>query len=201
MGMYLCLTSLSDANIERVLRDPPLIWKVVAPEDPDFYVDARVAEPSPGLLARFFGSRRGTQSTGAFVFPPPEGVVCDLDKSWDGIHYLLTCGGSGGESRLDFLKAGGRAVGDIDVGFGPARVFSSAEARHVCVALRSLPDEALEARFQPEEMMARRVDPEIWTRSTPDDDPLEYLIENVHALRRFLDQAVAQRLGFVVHVQ
>ena len=41
MGMVLELTTLADENIERILADPPLIWRVVAPDEPEFYEAAR----------------------------------------------------------------------------------------------------------------------------------------------------------------
>jgi hypothetical protein len=33
--MCLCLVGLSDENAKRLLADPPLIWKLVAPDDPE----------------------------------------------------------------------------------------------------------------------------------------------------------------------
>ncbi len=41
MGMVLGLTMLGDQNIERLLSDPPLIWRVLAPDDPDLYEASR----------------------------------------------------------------------------------------------------------------------------------------------------------------
>ena len=41
MSMILALRTLSDSNINKVVNDPPLIWKVVAPDDPEFYESAR----------------------------------------------------------------------------------------------------------------------------------------------------------------
>ena len=51
----------------------------------------------------------------------------DIDKAWHGIHYLLTGTAWEGAAPLNFLVAGGRPVGDVDVGYGPARAFSGAE--------------------------------------------------------------------------
>jgi hypothetical protein len=46
----------------------------------------------------------------------------DVDKAWHGIHFLLC--GQAWESPfpLGFIL-GGEEVGDVDVGYGPARVF------------------------------------------------------------------------------
>ena len=35
MGMVAGLTMLADPSIERLPSNPPLVWKVVAPDDPD----------------------------------------------------------------------------------------------------------------------------------------------------------------------
>lgn len=53
----------------------------------------------------------------------------DVDKAWHGIHFLL-CGNTWeGEHPLNFVVCGGQYVGDVDVGYGPARVYMSAEKK------------------------------------------------------------------------
>ncbi|HEX5052389.1 MAG TPA: YfbM family protein [Planctomycetota bacterium] len=200
MGMCLGLATLSDANIERVLRDPPLVWCVVAPDDPEPFEEARAARQKPTLWSLLFGRRRQAAAAGGLELRPPEGAGTDLDKAWHGIHYLLTGTASAGDPPLDFLVAGGRAVGDIDVGYGPARVFTREQTRSACDALRAVTDEDLRARFDPADMLAKEIYPEIWDRAPEHDDTLGYLIENVQTLRRFLEQAVAQDLGMVVYL-
>jgi hypothetical protein len=56
-------------------------------------------------------------------------------------------------------------------------------------ALRVLSDDDLRARFNPSDMIAKEIYPEIWDRSPADDDTLGNLIEYVQELRRFLDPA------------
>lgn len=41
MSMILELHTVSDANLPRVLADPPLVWKVVSPDDDGMYEAAR----------------------------------------------------------------------------------------------------------------------------------------------------------------
>jgi hypothetical protein len=53
MGMYLGFTTISDENIARLFAFPPLIWKFIAPDDPDLF-EEEVAKHRPGLLARLF---------------------------------------------------------------------------------------------------------------------------------------------------
>lgn len=198
MGMCLGLATLSDADIERVIGDPPLIWRVIAPDDPEMFEQARAAQSKPSLLSRLFG-RRSASSTEADS-NVSAGDLSDLDKAWHGIHYLLTGSAYEGDAPLDFLVAGGREVGDIDVGYGPARVLTSAETRRVRDALRLLDDETLRSRFDPRDMMEKEIYPEIWDRPPADEDTLGYLIDNLQVLRTFLDKAVAQNVGLVLYL-
>src|SRR5690349_11334743 len=48
----------------------------------------------------------------------------DLDKAWHGLHFLLTGTDWGGTPPLNFIVAGGETIGDVDVGYGPARAFT-----------------------------------------------------------------------------
>ena len=57
MSMILGLVTLGDTNISRVLADPPLIWKVIAPDDPEIYAQAR--EDTLGSLIEYYRILRG----------------------------------------------------------------------------------------------------------------------------------------------
>src|ERR1700691_2716073 len=71
----------------------------------------------------------------------------DVDKAWHGIHFLLTGTAWEGTPPLDFIVRGGQEVGDVHVGYGPARAFTSAEVRKIADALRPLSPAELERRF------------------------------------------------------
>jgi hypothetical protein len=73
---------LEEEVIERLLADPPLVWQILEPDDPNAV------------------------------------AAGDLEKSWQGIHYLLTGTAWEGDPPLNFLLAGGREV-DIEIGLGP----------------------------------------------------------------------------------
>jgi hypothetical protein len=200
MSMCLGLVALSDANIARVLADPPLVWRVVAPDDPEAFEGARAAQAKPSLFSKLFGNARHTDGLSDLEMSPPEGISADIEKAWHGIHYLLTGTAWEGEHPRNFLVSGGKEVGTIDVGYGPARVLTAAKTREVRDALMALSDEDLKARFDPEDMLAKQVYPEIWERDPEEDDTLGYLMENVQTLRGFLNQAVDKGLGIVVYL-
>ena len=203
MGMTVSLASVSDATIARLLKDPPLVWQVFAPDDPEAFARAleEAAERSrPGFFARLFGAR------GPVEAPPPasltlsdgEGQIVDVDKAWHGIHYLLTGTADDGEPPLNFLVAGGTDVGDEDVGYGPPRAYTSAQARVIATALASVSDDELRGRFDPRGMMAATVYPEIWDRDPADDDTLGYLMDGVASLRAMLATVASNGHGLLV---
>jgi hypothetical protein len=198
MSMCLGLVALSDANIARVLEDPPLVWRVIAPDDPEPYQAARAEQTKPSLLSKLFGG--AARRLPDLEMSGDEGLSTDLDKAWHGIHYLLTGTAWEGEHPHNFLLGGGTEVGTIDVGYGPARVLTAAETREALEALRQIGDADLRARFDPKDMLAREIYPEIWARKPEEEDTLGYLMEYFETLRGFLDQVVDAGLGVVVYI-
>src|ERR1700733_10559446 len=95
-------------------------------------------------------------------------VLLDVDKAWHGIHFLLNGEAWEGTPPLDFI-VGGQAIGDIDVGYGPARGFSADEVAAIAAALHPITAETLRARFDPAAMMAADIYPTIWDRKPEDD--------------------------------
>src|SRR5260370_19668019 len=57
-----------------------------------------------------------------------------LKKAWHAIHFVLTGSRLGGDEPLNFLVSEGTPVGEVDVGFGPARVLSSQHVRSRALA-------------------------------------------------------------------
>ena len=206
MGMVLSLGSVSDATIQRLLADPPLVWQIIAPDDPDVYARARregADRNRPGFFARLFGAPATTGPTPAAP-PPPlalsdgEGLIADLDKAWHGIHFLFTGSADDGRPPLNFLVAGGTEVGEEDVGYGSARAFTAAETREIATALATVSDDELRGRFAPKAMMAADIYPGIWDRDPDDDDTLGYLIEYVGTLRETLATVTGHGHGLMV---
>jgi len=202
MGMCLALATVRDENISRMLADPPLVWRVIAPDDPEMYEEARKSDSAePSLLGRLFGAKaRAASPTTDLVLADGEVVATDLDKAWHGIHYLLTGVDGDGAPPLNLLVAGGQYVGTVDVGYGPARVLRPREVQEAHRALELLSDEELRRRFLPADMMKKGIYPEIWDRDPEQDDTLGYLMEYVGTLRSFLAQASRDGRGIVVYL-
>jgi hypothetical protein len=200
--MVLGITQLDDRTIERVVADPPLVWLVVAADDRERYERARQDErrlQRPGFIARLFGAASPPPPPDAPVFAlgDGEGKEIDVDKSWHGMHYLLTRSAEGGTPPLDFLLEGGRTVGDEDVGYGPAWVFTAAETRGIAAAVAGISDEELRARYDPRAMDAADVYPSrIWVRDG--DEALDYVMEYIAILRATLQEAVEMNRGLML---
>src|SRR5688572_14645884 len=201
MGMVLGITQLDDRTIERLVADPPLVWLVVAADDHEQYERARQDErrlQQPGFIARLFGGAPPPPPAAPpFALGDGEGKEIDVDKSWHGMHYLLTGSAEGGTPPLDFLLEGGRIVGDEDIGYGPARVFTAAETRSIAAAVAAISDKELRARYDPSAMDAADVYPSlIWVRDG--DEALDYVMEYIAILRGTLAEAVEMKRGLML---
>ena len=200
MSMILGILALRDANLQRLLDDPPLVWQAIAPDDPEIYDKARAEQSKGGRLMRLLGRATPAKPVPDLELTPEEGLTTDLDKAWHGIHYLLTRTAWEGEPPGNFLVTGGREVGDLDVGYGPARVLTSTETRAARDWLNNIEEDELRSRFNPEDMLAKEIYPDIWARDPEEDDTLGYLVEYARTLRGFLNQAVDEGLGIVVYL-
>lgn len=121
-----------------------------------------------------------------------------LGKAWHGIHYLLTESPGKASLPLGFIFSGGEKLGDVDLGYGPARSFDPEGVRQIASALRSIQDHHLRDHYDPDEMEEVNVYPTIWTRDG--DDGLDYLLENYQALERFLWSTADSGNALIIYV-
>lgn len=201
MSMILELHTVSDANLIRVLADPPLVWKVVSPDDDGMYEAARaeagVAEA--GFFQRLFGRpARAKASAVDFLLAPGEVDTIDLDKAWHGIHFLLTGTAWEGEPPLNFLMQGGTVIGEVEVGYGPARGMTAAEVQAVAAALAGIDEAFMRARFDPAQMTQLDIYPGIWDRDPAEDDSFGYCMEYFGELRTFVMRAAERGAGLII---
>jgi hypothetical protein len=89
----------------------------------------------------------------------------DLGKTWHAIHFALTGSRLGGEAPLNFLIAEGTAVGDVDVGYGPARVLTSAQTRQLAQALVNIDADELSQRLDLAVLDGESIYPGGWRRN------------------------------------
>ena len=199
MGFYLSLAAVSDATIDRLVADPPLVMQIMLPGDPNAVASARERPSGPGLFGRLLGRKAP---------PPPEppplalrpgegdlGPEGNFEKSWHGFHYLLTGTAWEGDLPLNFLLVGGREL-DIEIGMAPPRAYSVAETRVIADALARLDDAELRRRYSPAEMMRLEIYPEVW--EGPGE--VDRLLEDMTGLRAALERVTRQGFGLLVMI-
>lgn len=202
MGIYLALYAVSDATIERLHADPPLAFRVMIPEEPEYEAKARLErQPRPGLLARLL---RGAKvepppSPPPFELAPDEGDLGsdgDFEKSWGGLHYLLTGTAWEGEPPLNFLMGGGREL-EVRDGESPVITHSNADTRRIADALNRLSDEEMRGRVNPAEMTRLEIYP-----SGDWDDPelVENILQDFRRLRQTVSDVAGRGLGLLVSI-
>lgn len=189
MSMIGNFRAASDDDIAALRERPSRVLRLLYNEDP--------SERRPILGGLFRGPRREAPDQWR---PSGDGEELDIDKAWQGIHFLLTGTSWEGDPPLNFVVSGGEWLGDIDVGYGPARSFMSDEVKAISDALERLPPESLRDRFDPKTMMEEGVYPEIWDRDPADDDTLGYLLEYYDDLRAFVRRRAEQGEGMIVYL-
>jgi hypothetical protein len=198
MSMILALHTVADATIDRLLADPPLLGLLIAPDDPEVYLELRGPRRRGGWLARLLGRGAPAPAIPSLALAEGEGLVADLDKAWHAIHFLLAGDPWAGAPPHSFLLAGGAEIGDLDIGYGPARALRAAEVAAAHAAVQAIPPEEFGRRFDPERLQAAEIYPSIWDRDPAEDDLLGFLLSYYEELQAFLAAAVEGQLGVVV---
>ena len=155
---------------------------------PDEELQALFANPARVeqlLYESFFGGLNGN------------GNELDVDKSWHGLHFLLTGSAWEGTLPLNFIAAGGKEVGD-DLGYGPARGLTGNEVRQIDAALQALPPAELGQRFDADRMTELEIYPFGWTQDP--DGEREYLLAFYTDLRGFVRRTAARGDALLVYL-
>jgi Domain of unknown function (DUF1877) len=118
----------------------------------------------------------------------------DLGKTWHAIHFVLTGSRLGGIEPLNFLVDEGTPIGDVDVGFGPARALSSQQVRAIATQLTT-PDEFAQ-RVNPRQLDAERIYPGGWQRNGSIKD----IADKYRQLRELIVRTADSGLGLVLYI-
>ena len=172
MSMLARLGAVNPAVADRLGGEPELIFDLLD-IDPDAARKAR-----RGLIARLIG-KLSAEAPRQRRLPPIADADCfDLDHHWHVLHYLFT--GTAWEGALPegFIAAAGAEIGDIDVGYGPARLFTPEEVRGIAAFLDRLTRDDLRRRYVPPEIAAA----EIYGSGTPDADDAEMHVDDLFSI-------------------
>ncbi len=194
MSMICCLRYVDDNEINRLLKEPKYIYEFV------------FGKPSPvkqrSFLSRLFTrkQKQESESESPEWVLSAEKIEADLDKAWHGIHFILTGTDWEVEEPWCYLVTGGETIGDVDVGYGPARALWAEDVRKFAESLEKIDTKKLRERFDPQKMMELDIYPTIWDRDPVEDDTLGYLIEYFHILRSFVKRAAEKGKGLIIYI-
>jgi Domain of unknown function (DUF1877) len=172
MSMLFSLRRVTQQALNDLIRDP---------SDIVFYLYGYEPEvPKPGFFARLLGAKTESPVKRTWVAPPDDQVL-DLDKNWHILHYLFCRQPWDGPLPQSTLMMGGVELGDIDVGYGPARGLRTDEIEAFLGFLESLKKEEFGRDVTSEEVEENEIYACEWS---PDDGQI--LWEYVDALKAFL---------------
>ena len=119
-----------------------------------------------------------------------------LEKSWHGIHYLLTGVAGGGRPPLSWAVLGDREIPEPErlMGHGPAHVLTAQQVSSVSKAVAKLNKEKFLRKFDSKAMKAARV----YGVSGAEDR--EYLWTYFQKLKAFYSQAAQQNNGVLSYL-
>jgi len=121
----------------------------------------------------------------------------DLGKTWHAIHFALTGSRLGGEAPLNFLVDEGTPVGDVDVGYGPARALTSAQVRELAAALGAVSPDALNDRLDVAMLDAESIYPGAWRRNGLGADAVT---ANFRAMRALILRLAEAGQGLLLYI-
>jgi hypothetical protein len=126
-------------------------------------------------------------------------AAISLEKSWHGLHFVLTGTASEGEPPLNFLVSGGDPVGDEDVGYGPARILGPTRVAVLDAALAGFPNGDFERNFDLAKLSAAEIYPDIWDE--PLDDLKQEYGEYLQEMRTHVHRAAQSGQALLVAIR
>lgn len=122
-----------------------------------------------------------------------------LEKSWHGLHFVLTGTAWDGQPPLNFLVTGGKPIGEEDVGYGPARLLDLTAVSTLAAALTSFTDAQFEKRFDLAALEREEIYPRIWDE--PRDDLLSEYGGYFQDLKAFVARAAKANQALIIAIQ
>jgi hypothetical protein len=120
-----------------------------------------------------------------------------LNKAWHAIHFALTGSRLGGDEPLNFLVSEGTPVGEVDVGYGPARVLSSGQVQALATALEALEPEEVAARVDLRQLDEEVIYPGNWQHNGLGVDSV---VGSYRDMRELVVRLADQGLGMVLYI-
>jgi hypothetical protein len=150
----------------------------------DAEIDRLLANPAEITRFLYGGDADGVERLG-------------LNKAWHAIHFVLTGSRLGGEEPLNFLVDEGTPVGEVDVGFGPARVLRSDQVRRIAAALAPIDPEEVARRVDVKRFDQEAIYPGRWQHNGMGVDEV---VTNYRAMRDLIVRVADKGQGLVLYI-
>lgn len=193
MGVCCVVYAVSDQNLDAILADPPLVWRVVEPDDDSSYLEALEAAARPSFMHRLLGRRAAPVEPKSLPLDGPQWRFVDLDKSWDGLNRVLTTLVPSAPAFFDAPTC----PGGIEVGYGPAMYQRSDVVSALATAWAGLSQADLRQALATTDFSGAYLEG-VWKQR--DGEALAYLSENFAGLQAFLALAQTHRLGTLIQM-
>lgn len=187
MSMIGMMRRVEAAELQALLADPGDAFWYIHGHEP--------YEPPPSLLQRIFAGRKPAVVREQPWTEPPASHLLDLGQSWHCLHFLYCGEPWESEFPAGFLLAGGEQVGDVDVGYGPARAYRPAELAQIDNFLDAISEQEMRARCDPTAMS----DAQIYGAVESDED-WPYLEVYLREIRTFVKNAASAAEGMLVYL-
>lgn len=129
-----------------------------------------------------------------------DGDKADLDKTWHALHFLFTGSNWEGDFPQGFLVSCGDEIGDVDVGYGPARSFSAAQVKEIAEFLARLDLTELKGNFDFAAMQELHIYPNIWDDPADLEDEWEYVMGGLDELVSFVKETAEKGFALLVYL-
>lgn len=181
MGMLYEIIRIPDEVRKELLREPYGIYKLLdiepQPEMPPLPQKKNFLRKLKTLFTKQAETPPGQQKPEKefselirnVTIAPADAL--QLDKTWHILHYLM---GNGDEyqdlafPRGFLLFPEAESVGDIDIGYGPAELYSPDQVRRIADFTDSLDPAEMKRRLNPAELSEAEIYPAIWNSSDLD---------------------------------
>jgi Domain of unknown function (DUF1877) len=120
-----------------------------------------------------------------------------LNKAWHAIHFVLNGSRLDGNEPLNFLVSEGTPVGEVDVGYGPARVLTSDQVRQIAAALAPIGPDEVARRVDLGRLDREAIYPGNWQRN---GYGVDYVVSNYRDMRDFMTRLAQQGRGLVLYI-
>lgn len=130
---------------------------------------------------------------------PNDPALVDIDKTWDGLIFLLTRETLSQTSHpLAHVLFSGQLVDEEqDLGYGSAHYLTAAQVAELQPQLAAITRAELKRRFDPARMTELGIYPNIWDEG---DDAFDYLADGFATVQHLYAEAARQRQGLITFI-